>query len=697
MNDHHGQKVTADHLKRDAYLYVRQSTIRQVFENTESTRRQYALRQRAVSLGWPVERVIVIDSDLGQSGASGVDREGFKKLVSEVGLGHAGIVLGLEVSRLARNSTDWHRLLEICALSDTLILDEDGLYDPSHFNDRLLLGLKGTMSEAELHVLRARLQGGIRNKARRGELKSPLPVGLTYDQQDHVVLDPDRQVQQALRTLFQTYERAGSACAVVRFFRAQSLLFPRRLRRGPNKGQLVWGPLGHTRVLQTLHNPRYAGAFVYGRFRMRKNSNGRDSVQKLPQEQRHTLLPDTHPGYITWEQFQQNQQRFREYAQAYGLDRRKSPPGQGPALLQGLVVCGICGQRMTVRYHKRNGRLDTDYLCQRHGIEYAQPICQSVPGAGIDQAIGELLVQMIEPVTLEVALAVQQELQSRLDEADQLRHQQVERARYEADLAQNRYMQVDPNNRLVADSLEADWNEKLRALTEAQERYEQQCQADRVIFDEQSKARVLSLATDFPRLWRDPQTPDRERKRMVRLLIEDVTLIKAKQITAQVRFKGGSTQTLTLPIPLPAGEARRTGEDVVREIDRMLDHHKDAQIASRLNQRGLRSGTGGAFTSNIVARIRRNYRLKSRHNRLRNAGMLSLAEIAEQLSVTPGTIKIWRDHGLLQAYVYNSKGECLYEPVNGSGPVKSQGQKLSERRRFSEVPPNRTNEVQHAT
>ena len=697
MNDHHSQKVTADHLKRDAYLYVRQSTIRQVFENTESTRRQYALRQRAVSLGWPVERVVVIDSDLGQSGAAGVDREGFKRLVSEVGLGHAGIVLGLEVSRLARNSTDWHRLLEICALSDTLILDEDGLYDPSHFNDRLLLGLKGTMSEAELHVLRARLQGGIRNKARRGELKSPLPVGLVYDQQDHVVLDPDRQVQQALRTLFETYERAGSACAVVRFFREQSLLFPRRLRRSPNKGQLVWGPLGHNRVLQTLHNPRYAGAFVYGRFRMCKNRNGRDSFQKLPQDQWHTLLPDTHPGYITWEQFQQNQQRFREYAQAFGLDRRKSPPGQGPALLQGLVVCGICGQRMTVRYHSRKGRLDTNYLCQRHGIEYAQPICQGIPGGGIDQAIGELLVQMMEPVTLEVALTVQQELQSRLEEADQLRHQQVERARYEADLAQNRYMQVDPNNRLVADSLEADWNEKLRALTQAQEQYEQQCQADRAVFDKQSKARVLSLATDFPRLWRDPQTPDRERKRMVRLLIEDVTLIKAKQITAHVRFKGGSTQTLTLPIPLSAGELRRTGDDVVGEVDRMLDHHTDAQIASRLNQRGLRSGTGGAFTSRIVSRIRRNYRLKGRHDRLRDAGMLSLDEIAEQLSVTPGTIKMWRGHGMLRAHVYNDKKECLYEPVNGSGPAKSQGQKLSERRRFSEIPPNRTNEVQHAT
>ena len=243
------QKVRPEHLKRDAYLYIRQSTLHQVLHNTESTQRQYALKQRAVALGWPVERVVVIDSDLGQSGASAVDREGFQKLVAEVGMGHAGIVLGLEVSRLARNCTDWHRLLEICGLTHTLILDEDGLYDPGHFNDRLLLGLKGTMSEAELHILRARLQGGIRNKARRGELRMPLPVGLVYDTQDRVVLDPDKQVQQALRTFFQVYQRKGSALAIVKYFSKNDLNFPRRLRGGINKDQLVWGPLGHTRAL----------------------------------------------------------------------------------------------------------------------------------------------------------------------------------------------------------------------------------------------------------------------------------------------------------------------------------------------------------------------------------------------------------------------------------------------------------------
>src|SRR5258707_11640043 len=300
------QKVNAGHLKRNAYLYVRQSTLRQVFENTESTKRQYGLRQHAVALGWPVERIIVIDSDLGQSGASAVDREGFQKLVTEVGLGKAGIVLGLEVSRLARNSTDWHRLLEICALTDTLILDEDGVYDPAHFNDRLLLGLKGTMSEAELHILRARLQGGILNKAKRGKLIVRPPIGFVYDSEGHLVLDPDQQIQQALRMLFETFHRTGSALATVRNFRQQGLLFPRRIYSGPNQGDVIWGRLEHSQVLRVLHNPRYAGAFVFGRSRTRKTVDGNHFVEFLPRDQWRTFLPSVHPGYLSWEKYEQN-------------------------------------------------------------------------------------------------------------------------------------------------------------------------------------------------------------------------------------------------------------------------------------------------------------------------------------------------------------------------------------------------------
>ena len=404
MNCDGHQKVTASHLQRDAYLYVRQSTLRQVLENTESTQRQYALRQQAVALGWPTERVVVIDSDLGQSGTSVADREGFQKLVTEVSLGRAGIVLGLEVSRLARNNADWHRLLEICALSDTLILDEDGLYDPSHYNDRLLLGLKGTMSEAEIHVLRARLQGGIESKARRGELKMRLPTGLVYDEQDRVVLDPDRQVQQSFFTFFETFQRTGTACATVKYFRQQGLLLPRRLRRGPRKGQVVWMAPVHSQALRILHNPRYAGVFYRGRTHTRKDAQGRVHTSASFRKRSgmfccRILILDISVGNSS----NATKQRLRENSQAHGKDRRHSPPGEGPALLQGIAICGVCGERMTVRYHSSKEGLTPIYVCQREGIERAERICQCIPGAKIDEAIGQLLLEMITPVTLEVA------------------------------------------------------------------------------------------------------------------------------------------------------------------------------------------------------------------------------------------------------------------------------------------------------
>ena len=659
------QKVNAGHLKRNAYLYVRQSTIRQVFENTESTKRQYALRQHAVALGWPVEQIVVIDSDLGQSGASAVDREGFQRLVAEVSLGKAGIVLGLEVSRLARNSTDWHRLLEICALADTLILDEDGVYDPAHFNDRLLLGLKGTMSEAELHIIKARLQGGILNKARRGELQSPLPVGFLYSPTNQPVLDPDKQVQQSLRFFFETFSRAGSAMATIKAFRRQGLLFPRRLKKGPHKGDLLWAELTHSRALQVLHNPRYAGAFVFGRTHTRKKPDGSDAFLKQPREQ-WILLPNMHAGYISWEQYEENQRRLRENAQACGHDRRKSPPREGPALLQGLVLCGFCGSRMTVRYHCRGTHPVPDYVCQKDGIEHGRRLCQSVNGEQIDRSIGDLLIQTMTPMALDLALSVQQEIHARLDEVDRMRCRQVERARYEADLAQRRYMHVDPANRLVADTLEAEWNSKLRALNETQEEYERLRQADCKALDETHKAHVASLASDFPRLWKDPQTPDREKKRMVRLLLEDVTLLKREQISVHVRFRGGAINSFSLPLPVGAPVLRKTPAAVVLEIDRLLDQHTESRVATMLNERGVRSSTGQAFTAMTIIKLRGRYGHRTHFQRLRDRGLLTMEEIARRLGVVSCVVKDWRNKGLLVAHRYNDKGQCLYElPPDG--------------------------------
>ena len=696
MTPSSSQKVMACHLSRNAYLYIRQSTIRQVFENTESTQRQYALRERAIALGWSSDQIVVIDSDQGQSGASAADREGFQRLVSEVGLGRAGIVLGLEVSRLARNCSDWHRLLEICALSNTLILDEDGLYDPSHFNDRLLLGLKGTMSEAELHVLHARLRGGLLNKAQRGELHFALPVGLVYDARGRVILDPDQQVQQALRVFFETYERTGSAMATVKLFHQQGLLFPRRLRRGIHKGELLWGPLGHNRALQTLHNPRYAGAFVYGRHKLVQSKRCKRPVV-LPQDQWQVVLLDFHPGYIRWEQYQANQRRLREYAQAHGMDRRKSPPGQGPALLQGLAACGRCGLRMIVHYTYRFGRITPQYVCQREGIEHGKPFCQAMPGQDIDRAIGEILVELMTPASLEVAMAVQKELQDRLEEADRLRKQQVERARYETELAQHRYMQVDPRNRLVADALEAEWNEKLRDQHEVEEQYEQQRQADRSLLNEESRRRILALTTDFPRLWNDPSVSDQQRKRMVRLLIEDVVLTKSDQIHVHIRFRGGAVRSLSLPLPKTAWELRLTPRDTVQEIDRLLNDYTEGEIVEKLNQHGFRPGEADKFNQAIVHKIRHKYHLKSRYERLREAGKFTQEELAKELKVSPQTVRTWRRYGLLQAYLYNDRNECLYEPPTGEMPIKSQGRKLRERRRFPKVSRRRPNEVKHAS
>jgi DNA invertase Pin-like site-specific DNA recombinase len=687
-------KVTSRHLRRQAYLYIRQSTLRQVVENTESTERQYALRQRAVALGWPIEQVVVIDRDLGQSGASTADREGFQPLVRDVGLARAGIVMGLEVSRLARNSTDWHRLLEICALTDTLILDEDGLYDPAHFTDRLLLGLKGTFSEAELHVLRARLRGGIVNKARRGELEVSLPIGFVYDAAGRVTLNPDQRVQDTIRAFFETFRRTGSATAIVKVFRDQQLLFPRHARHGIHNTGTRWVPLLHSRALWILHNPRFAGAFFFGRSRHRR-SDTRMMIERLPREEWTALIPNAHPGYITWEEFEANQRRLRENAQAHGDDRRRSPPREGPALLQGLVICGQCGDRMTVRYHQRQGSLWPTYVCQRRGIARGEPICQSIPGRGLDDAIGRVLVETVTPLTLEMALTVQQEIQARLDETDRLHRRAVEWARYEADLARSRYLQVDPANRLVADELEAQWNRALQQVVDAQATSDRHRQATRLGVDPEARVRILALATDFPRVWHDPHTPDRERKRMVRLLLDDVTLIKTTDgLTAHLRFRGGATTTLTLPRALNAWQLRETSTEILALIDQLLDQHSDNAIAEMLNTRGYLSGTGRPFHGGVVTHIRHEYQLRSRYARLRARGLLTRDEIAAALKVSPATVKIWGRHGLLRRHVSNDKGECLYDPPASGAPTKMQGRRLSDRRAH-DVPSDQTNEVQY--
>lgn len=664
------QRVRAEHLRRDAYLYIRQSSLQQVFHNEESTRRQYDLRRRAVALGWPDDRVVVIDTDLGKSGAS-TDREGFQRLVGDVGMGKAGIVLGLEVSRLARNSSDWHRLLEICALTDTLILDEDGLYDPSDFNDRLLLGMKGTMSEAELHVLKARLQGGLMNKARRGELKFSLPVGLCYDAQDRIVLNPDRQVQKVLHLFFKTYKRLGSAMAVVTWFKREGLLFPRKIRIGPNRGQIEWGPLAHSRAVGTLRNPRYAGAYVFGRTKTRKCLGGSEVTTPKPMDEWDVLIPDAHPGYISWEEYNDNLKTLQACAKAHGTDRRDHPPGEGPALLQGMVVCGVCGRRMTVRYHKRNGKSIPDYSCQRESTQHGGKVCQAINGDWIDRDIAALLLELVQPLTLDLSMHVQDEVQTQLEEADAVRRQGVERARYQTDLARERFMNVDPRNRLVADQLEADWNEKLREATRMQQEYEEQREKDRGRLDKAARQKIGALATDFPRIWNDPSTSDKQRKRMARLLIEDATLTRHPEYTrVQIRFKGGQTRTLEIPNPPNAWQMRKTPAETIEEIDRLLDSHTEAEIVEIFVRRGQRSAMGCEFSRRIIGKICKSHGLTPRKERLEAEGWKSAKDLAREMKITQTTLGQWYRQGRLFVRCEYAERKYVYKLKEDHQPIK---------------------------
>jgi len=668
-------KVQPHHLERGAYLYIRQSSMRQVIENVESTKRQYALRSRAIALGWRDDQIIVIDNDQGESGASAAWREGFQRLVSDVGMGRAGIVMGLEVSRLARNTADWHRLLEICALADTLILDEDGIYDPTSFNDRLLLGLKGTMSEAELHVLKARLRGGILNKVRRGEYHCPLPTGLAYDEAGNVVLDPDVQIRETMAYFFDTFSRVGSACQTVKVFRKQGVSFPSRFRMGQ---RIVFRPLTTWSAMRVLTNPRYAGAYVYGRRRYRRAADGKKEVRKREFGDWLACIPNAHPGYISWERYEQNLKLLADNGRPYAL-ARSSPPREGAALLQGRAVCGRCGRHFRVAYRSCRGKQEAWYVCDRAHGALGEPNCQSIAGPPIDKAIGALVVERMTPAAVDLALEIRREIEARHEEADQLRCRAIQRAQIDADLAQRRFMLVDPNNRLVADTLEAEWNDKLRALAQAREERERGRQQDQLILDDAIRQRLVTMTTEFKKLWDDPGTPNRERKRLLAYIIEDATLIKVPMegITKiHVRFKGGKTETLTTLNPKSSAEQVKTPATTVELVDKLLNNHIYSEIADILNQQGLRPGgsarpgrSSARFTALRVAYLVHQYALRSRYDRLRDRGMLTKTEAAARLRIHEATLIRWAGYGIVKRHAYNAHA-YLYELPDSNLPIK---------------------------
>jgi hypothetical protein len=501
----------------------------------------------------------------------------------------------------------------------------------------------------------------------------PLPVGLVYDAAGHVILDPDTAVRGAVARLFATFEATGSATACVKAFRAAGLLFPWRHLKGPRKGETDWQPLAHHTVLRVLHNPRYAGCFTYGRHRYQTLPAGQGRNQtrrlRLPRDEWISFIPGAHPGYITLEQHDANLARLAANAAAHGRDRAGGPPREGTALLQGVIICGRCGLRMTIRYHHRRDQHIPTYMCQRDGIENGRPACAAIPGGDLDQAIGQLLIDTLTPLAVEAALQVSAELEHRAAEADALRAAHVERAQYHADLARRRYLAVDPANRLVAGTLEADWNTALRALNDAQETYDKARREHNGHLTDARKARIGQLVTDLPAIWNDPATPQRERKRIARLLLTDVTVSRTSDtITAHVRLAGGQDHTLTIPAPLPIGDQRRTPAEVITAIDELLDQHTSGEIAGILNQRGMVSGTSEPFHRLIIDHIIRTYRLRSRRHRLRATGMLTLAETAAAHGVHPHTIKAWRRAGIVSAQRYNDKGEYLYHPPDPANP-----------------------------
>ena len=492
-------------------------------------------------------------------------------------------------------------------------------------------------------------------------------------------------MQGALRLVFDTFERTGSAIRTVRFFLDQGILFPRRLRKEPNKGELLWAPPRHARILQVLHNPRYAGAFVYGRTRTRHRPDGRVSQIKVPMADWQFVMPDLHRGYIGWERFKANQLRLADNARAYGVERRSGPVREGPALLQGRVLCGLCGERMGVRYSQEHGQTVPVYLCQETVVRRGGKICQSVPGKVVDPAVGALLVELMTPMTLEVSLAVQRELEARAAEIDALRRQHIERTRYEAELARRRYMKVDPDNRLVADALEAEWNEKLRLHTDVVEDYERRGPDEAATFDEKMRRHVLELAEQFPRIWSDPRVDVRERKRILRLLIDDVTLVKTDTIMAHVRLSGGATRTLKLDRPLPIAQIRKFKQELVVEVDRLLDSYCDREIADILNQRELRTWEAKPFNLKKIAFIRGAYNLASRHHRLRDRGMLTTAEVAARFGVSESAVHQWGRDGLIKKCYSDNLHRGLWDVPSNPAIAKGCGGRRPRKAKISRI------------
>lgn len=646
-------KISAHHLARQAIVYLRQSSAAQVIHNRESTERQYALATKARDFGWPDDRILVIDEDLGLSGSGSVARSGFQRLTAEVALGSVGLVLGLEVSRLARNNADWHRLIELAGLTDTLIGDGDGLYHPADFNDRLLLGLKGTMSEAELHVLRARLNGGIRNKAKRGELRRGLPVGFVWGEAPgEVRFHPDEQVTTAIATVFERFAEMGSARRAWLWFRTEGVRFPLQMVQS---GEIRWEAASYTAIHRILTNPVYAGAYVYGKTRQETilDSAGvcRKRVRKLPRSQWQVLIPDHHPGYIDWSTYEENQARLAKNTRPRPHKTGGGAVREGNALLQGLASCGHCGRRLRTHYRGRNS--SPGYHCPGKNIVEGRGVyCLNVGGVQIDEAVTQVFLAALEPAKLAAAIAAAEQLE--IDRETTLKQWclAVERAQFEASRAERRYRAVDPDNRLVARDLEREWEEKLTALEAAKvELSRREQQRPRTLSDAE-RVHLLETGSDLADVWQAQTTTPRDRKELLRTLIEEV-IIKVdrekKRADLTIRWNGGALTDLVVDLPRSRPAPIRTDEETVALVRRLAVYYPDAVIAGIVNRQGRTTAHGHRFNAGRVGNLRRHWDIPCfvAKDTTDEGELLSIQKAAPVLGVAPSTLHRLINDGII--------------------------------------------------
>ena len=664
------ERVTTAHRARLAYVYIRQSTAGQVRQHQESTELQYHLAERAVRLGWPRDRVLVVDEDLGRSGASSDGRQGFQRLIAEIGLGKAGLVLSLDASRLARNNRDWHQLLELCSLFGVLLADGERLYDPMAYHDRLLLGLSGIMSEAELHQIRVRLHQGEQQKAARGELRLPLPAGLSQDRGGAIVLNPDEEVQERLRLVFAKFRELGSARAVVRYLRRAGVSLPVRPLRGPSPHGVLWKPADSSRVLHIVKNPAYAGAYVYGRRRQdptrRNPATGRCGTTAVPLAEWPVCLLDAHPGYLRWEEFMANQERLSDNLNRYEAGRHGAPR-KGRALLQGIAVCGRCGRRMTLGYSGPDGDYPV-YRCVADKHQRGEgPQCQEVRALGVDAEVERLLLEALEPDKVAVAVAALGELEA---EARLLERQWAlrrERARYEAERARRQYDAVEPENRLVARSLERAWEEALRCVERVEQEYDRWQREQPPALGEADRDIILALGQDIGRVWHATTTTAADRKRILRLVVQEVILdqkCRPGQVNVRIVWQTGAVSEHWV-------RRRVHGYDQHAELERLEQRiralngagNMDAAIAAVLNAEGFLTAKGTPFRGELVHLLRKRWGIATvkingtgpNPDRWPD-GTYSVQGVAKAVGITTQVVFDWLKAGLLTG-TQSAKGQ----------------------------------------